>query len=351
MWVSGTLLILLSFVSLIDFVELFHRVSKYDLDVSNFNVFMLGLFNLPTLFDEILPFGLLFGSAICFYFWSKSRQIVAIRSFGLNIWQTLFPVIIVAGFIGLIHILILNPISAIISQQHDSQMNSIFKNQNNNNLVSISASGIWLRDTFVNDKIIINGSNMNTEKAIIFNPVLYVLNESGGLKWLITAKSMKLSTGFWVFDSPRRIKQDGKIEILENYNPISTLEKSIMVNAGRPPRTISIYALSDYIDTLKTAGIPVEKLQVQFHKTLALPIQLIGLALLAASFTLLNLVGQRGIRIIIYGLIASFVYYFISDLIFLLGHNSRLPEIIAGWLPSILILTISGFLLARGDEH
>ena len=92
-------------------------------------------------------------------------------------------------------------------------------------------------------------------------------------------------------------------------------------------------------------------MQVQFHKTLALPIQLIGLALLAASFTLLNLVGQRGIRIIIYGLIASFVYYFISDLIFLLGHNSRLPEIIAGWLPSILILTISGFLLARGDEH
>ena len=124
-----------------------------------------------------------------------------------------------------------------------------------------------------------------------------------------------------------------------------------MVNAGRPPRTISIYALSDYIDTLKTAGIPVEKLQVQFHKTLALPLQLIGLALLAASFTLLNIVGQRGIRIIIYGLIASFAYYFISDLIFLLGHNSRLPEIIAGWLPSILILTISGFLLARGDEH
>ena len=29
-----------------------------------------------------------------------------------------------------------------------------------------------------------------------------------------------------------------------------------MVNAGRPLKTISIYELSDYIDTLKTAGIP-----------------------------------------------------------------------------------------------
>ena len=350
LWVTGTVLILLSFVSLIDFVELFQRVSRYGLDVSNLNIFMLGLLNLPTLFDQILPFGLLFGSAISFYFWSKSRQIVAIRSFGQNIWQTLFPVIITVGFIGLFHILIFNPISAIISQQHDSQMNSIFKNQKNN-LVSISASGIWLRDTFLNDQVIINGSNMDTEKAIIFNPILYVLNESGGLKWLLTANSMKLKNGLWVFDSPSRISQDGQIENLENYSPKSTLEKSIMLNAGRPLRTISIYELSDYIDTLKTAGIPVEKLRVQFHKTLALPLQLIGLALLAASFTLLNFESKRRIRIIIFGLVASFLYYFISDLIFLLGHNSRLPDFIAGWLPSILIFTISGFLLARGDEH
>ena len=104
-WVIGTILILLSFVSLIDFIELFQRVSRYGLDVSNFNIFMLSLLNLPTLFDEILPFGLLFGSATCFYFWSRSRQIVAIRSFGQNIWQTLFPVIITVSLIGLFHIL------------------------------------------------------------------------------------------------------------------------------------------------------------------------------------------------------------------------------------------------------
>ena len=349
-WVFGTVFILLSFVFLIDFVELFQRASRYGVDISNLKIFILGLLNLPTLFDEVLPFGLLFGSTICFYFWSKSRQIIAIRSFGQNIWQTLLPVILTVGLIGFFHILIFNPISAVISQQHDSQMNSIFKNQKSN-LVTISASGIWLRDTFLDDKVIINGSNMNTEKAIIFNPVLYVLNEAGGLKWLITADSMKLNSGLWVFDSPSRIKQDGQIETLENYTPRSTLEKSIMVNAGRPLRTISIYELSDYIDTLKTAGIPVEKLRVQFHKTLALPLQLIGLALLAASFTLLNFEQQKRLRIIIFGLVASFLYYFVSDLIFLLGHNSRLPDFIAGWLPSILIFTISGFLLARGDEH
>ena len=349
-WVSSTVIILLCFVSLINFVELFQRVSRYGLDVSNFKIFLLGLLNLPTLFDEILPFGLLFGSAICFYFWTKSQQIIAIRSFGQNIWQTLLPIILTVSLIGFCHILIFNPISAIISQQHDSQINSVFKNKKNN-LVSISASGIWLRDTFLNDKVIINGSSMDAEKAIIFNPILYVLNDSGGLKWLITANSMRLSSGLWLFDTPSRITQDGQVEALKDFNPKSTLEKSIMVNAGRPLRTISIYELSDYIDTLKTAGIPVEKLRVQFHKTLALPLQLVGLALLAASFTLLNFGNQKRIRIIVLGLAASFLYYFISDLIFLLGHNSRLPDFIAGWLPSILIFTISGFFLARGDEH
>ena len=349
-WVFGTIIILMCFVALLDFVELFQRVSRYDLDVSNLSILLLGLMNLPTLLDEILPFGLLFGSTICFYFWSKSQQFIAIRSFGQNIWQTLLPVILAAGLVGLFHILILNPISAIISQQHDSQMNSIFKNQNNN-LVSISSSGIWLRDILLQDNVFINGSNMNTEQAIIFNPIIYVLNETGGLKSLIKAKSMKLDNGVWIFDTASRTKQDGQVEVLKNFNPSSTLERSIMLNAGRPLRTINLYELSDYIDTLQKAGIPVEKLRVQFHKTLALPLQLIGLALLAASFTLPTFARQRRIQIIILGLGSGFLYYFISDLIFLLGHNSRLPDFVAGWLPAILIFTISGFLLARGDEH
>ncbi len=48
-WVSSTVIILLCFVSLIDFVELFQRVARYGLDVSNFKIFLLGLLNLPTL--------------------------------------------------------------------------------------------------------------------------------------------------------------------------------------------------------------------------------------------------------------------------------------------------------------
>ena len=275
---------------------------------------------------------------------------MAIRSFGQNIWQTLLPVILASGLFVLAYIFVFNPIAAVISQQHDSQMNSIFKNQKNN-LVSISSSGIWLRDTILNDNVYINGSNMNTKQGIIFNPIIYVLNESGGLKSLIKAKSMRLDNGFWVFDNPSRTRQEGQVEILKNFKPSSTLDKSIMLNAGRPLRTISLYELSDYINTLQTAGIPVEKLLVQFHKTLALPLQLIGLALLAASFTLLTFSRQRRVRIIIMGLGAGFLYYFVSDLIFLLGHNSRLPDFVAGWLPAILIFTISGFLLARGDEH
>ena len=349
-WIMGALFTLLCFVALIDFIELYQRASKYDLDISNITILTLGMMNLPTIFDEILPFGLLFGSMTCFYFWSKSHQFVAIRSFGQNIWQTLFPIILVAGSLGLFHILIFNPISAVISQQHDTQMNSIFNNTPKS-LVSISSSGIWLRDTFFDDNVIINGSSVNTEQAIIFEPVLYILNETGSLKWMVKANSMQLDKGFWTFKEPKRIELNGEIKSLRGFQPQSTLDRSIMLNAGRPLRTISFYELSDYIDTLQTAGIPVEILRVQFYKTLALPIQLIGLALLAASCTLLSFARQKRVRIIILGLCAGFLYYFVSDLIFLLGHNARLPDFVAGWLPAILIFTISCFLLARGDEY
>ena len=47
-WVFGTIFILLCFVVLLDFVELFQRVSRYDIDVSNLSIIHLGLMNLPT---------------------------------------------------------------------------------------------------------------------------------------------------------------------------------------------------------------------------------------------------------------------------------------------------------------
>ena len=61
-----TLLVLISFITFIEIIELLRRAGQKAPDLSSMYVVFLGIINIPTLVDKILPFAVLFGSMICF---------------------------------------------------------------------------------------------------------------------------------------------------------------------------------------------------------------------------------------------------------------------------------------------
>ena len=64
-----TLLVLISFITFIEIIELLRRAGQKAPDLSSLYIVFLGITNIPTLLDAILPFADLFGSMICFYLW------------------------------------------------------------------------------------------------------------------------------------------------------------------------------------------------------------------------------------------------------------------------------------------
>ena len=106
-WVLLTLGILVSFITLIEVLELMRRVSHKTVEISSFHLVMISLLNIPTMLDELLPFAVLFGSLSCFFIWNRSHEFMVTRSVGQNVWQAITPVIFSVGAIGLCHICLL----------------------------------------------------------------------------------------------------------------------------------------------------------------------------------------------------------------------------------------------------
>lgn len=344
-----TFAVLISFITFIEIIELLRRAGQKAPDLSSLYIVFLGIINVPTLMDEILPFAVLFGSMICFYMWGRTHEFLVARTTGQNIWQALLPVIVTVFIFGLFHITIINPIAAASAKQYDYLMENIFGRKDQSEL-SISTNGIWMRDVETGNNFIINGKTLQVEKAVITEPLIYQLEQDGQLSWRLQADEMKLTNKSWIISNATRIQNDGQRLFLGDVMLPTALQASDLAESTLPPKTVSIYKLPSFIAVQKRAGIPVSQHLVFFHQLLSTPLKLIGLALLAASFTLLHFSRQTKTRLIVLGLGSGFAVYFLSDLVYLLGNTAKLPYMLAGWAPALLICLFSGFLLARVDE-
>lgn len=341
---------LMAFVLLLDVVELMRRVGETGIDTSTTFILITSLSNLPSLFEKMLPFSVFGGSIICFYLWARSHEFVMARTFGQNIWQALAPVSAVALAIGLFQIVVMSPLIATMSNYYEGRMDQIFNSRSPSNL-SISANGVWLRDRSDNKTLIIHGQKLDAKNARIEDAVLYHISDNGVLRSRIKAEEMRLVDKQWHMSQAARISNDGTSEALGDIGINSILDERSLSLSIRPPHTINVYSLPSFISVLKDAGLATEAYQVYFHHLLSTPIKLLGLAMLAAGISLSRFNRQQRLRLVILALAASFGFYFTSDLIFVLGNSSRLPYYIAGWAPSLLILSIGAVLLARMEEH
>jgi lipopolysaccharide export system permease protein len=340
---------LVTFISFIEIIEILRRAGNKAPDLSALYVILVSLLNIPSIFDQALPFGVLFGSITCFHLWSRSHEFLVARVMGQNIWQALMPVMITVFLLGCVHVAIINPVASASAKQYNFVMKSIFGQADASEL-SVLTNGVWVRDSDASYNVIINGGSLEVKNSLIIDPIIYHLNQEGQLLWRTQAASMKLTKNGWIIVDAVKISNAGESSILGDVIMPTVLRPSDLSESTLPPKTVSIYRLPNFIEVQQRAGLPVNPHLVFFHQLLSTPLKLLGLALLAASFTLTSFSRQTKVRLILVGVASGFGIYFLSNFVYLLGSSAKLPHLLAGWGPAVMVCLLSGFLLARADE-
>jgi lipopolysaccharide export system permease protein len=114
----------------------------------------------------------------------------------------------------------------------------------------------------------------------------------------------------------------------------TNLTRDKILDSFAPPETISFWSLPGFIELLTEAGFSAVRHKLQLHRLLATPVLLAAMVLLAASFSLRPQRRGRVGLVILSGVLAGFLLYFLSNFVFALGLSGRIPVVLAAWTPA-----------------
>lgn len=347
-WLMISITGLTATVTLIQAIELARRASTKLQDGQSINIVGMSLLNIPSVIELTLPISLIIGSMLCFEAWNRSNEFVVSRGFGRSIWAILSPASFAAGMIGLLFVVLVNPIGSLTSREYEKQMSELFGSGQQR--LSVSADGIWLRDNQPAGQFIINGDMLDVETAQIMNPMIYAFTENSELTLRVRATSMQLTDTGWIIEGATTWQNDGEQNERGTMMLPSGLAALDLGLSSEPPNTIPFVSLPAFIDLLESAGLPTIEHRLHFHKLMSLPFLMIGLAMLSARATLTNMTRGRRVRLFTRGIVIAVSIFLFSHFMQILGTSLRLPAIVAAWAPAVIVIILGAILLARMDE-
>ena len=336
---------LLSVIYLFDMVELLRRAGKRDVPVSV--LFEMGLLKLPEIGQMLIPFAVLFSAMFTFWQLTKRYELIIVRAAGFSIWQFLAPVMAVAVLAGVMHVMVLNPLSSILLTRFQVMENEYLEDESH--YVSLMEGGLWLRQTKEDGHVILHGQDIDLPDWKLQKVMVLFFDDDDNFERRIEASSAQLEQekGFWVFDEAVSYRPGEQRNVLDHIVLPTHLTIRDLEESFADPQTLSFWELPSFIKTMETAGFDATALKVHYQSLLSQPFMFLSMILLAASVSLRPPRFRGTLTLVIAGLVFGFTVFFMTSFLQALGVSHQIPSFLAAWSPAIVtsLLGISAMLM------
>ena len=311
-------------------------------------VLSMVMLRLPYLVQEIMPFSVLFAGLATFWRLTRQHELVVARATGVSVWQFLLPTLGVAATIGILSMTVLNPIASTLLGRFE-QIEASFESRQNSTL-AVSRSGLWLRQADPEGQSVIHAARASPDSMTLYDIIVFRFGPNDRFLSRIDAARAELGDGAWrIFDASmsRPGTRTRHVEILDME---TELTPSKILESFADPETISFWSLPGFVRLLEDAGFSAHRHKMQLNRLLATPLLLAAMIMLAASFSLRPQRKGHVALIIVLGLLAGFLLYFLSNFVFALGLSGKIPVILAGWAPAVISAMLGSALLLHLED-
>jgi lipopolysaccharide export system permease protein len=346
-----SLIILIFFI---DLIELFRRSSNkigvtHLQDASFYNIIGMAGLKIPNNTEKVLPFATLIGSIICFNQWRKKNYYIISRTFGISLWKIMTPALVSFFIIGILSIILLNPLSTIFNTKYNA-LQTVYFGQKNLKTFTFDTKGFWIKEISNKSKLIINANKIDDINNILHNVNVFVFDEEKNFQQKLSAKKATFSDNalnLYEVDLTSRTK---KISNLKKYTFHVKSKSNVFNVAISKAETIFIFDLPSYVFKMKKYGLNISDHLLHFFKLVCQPFLIISMILLSASLMLRSSERKFEVGMVSITLVVGFSLYFIGDFIFALGSSEKLPPLLAGFGPTLIGLFSGCYLTSDIDE-
>ena len=329
--ITGVFLGLLGTIYMFDVIELMRRATGKDM-VTPWVIIQMATFKLPKMEQEVMPFAILFGGMYAFWRLTRSNELVVARAAGISVWQFLLPALSIAFAVGVIQVGLLSPISSALMARFERMESLYFRNQVS--ALSVSSTGLWLRQGDAAGQAVIHATRMDQQTFELQNVIVFLYQGTDKFAGRLDAASGRLANKLWVLDQVYVSLPDQPTTFTKRYELPTDLTIERIQDSFASPDTMSFWELQSFIATLEKAGFSAHRHRLHFHSQLAVPLLLCAMVLIAATFSLRPTRRGGTAYMIVGGVVAGFMLFFISDIVLALGLSATIPVVLAAWTPA-----------------
>ena len=338
-------------VWIVDSVELIKRTSGKE-GATLLLALEMALLKTPYMAQRILPFAILIGSMSALTRLTRSHELIVARAAGVSVWQFLAPALVVVTSISLLFLALMNPISAVSLLRFEKLESRYIAG--NTSLMTLSSSGLWLRQQEQSPQgakeYIIHAKRLSQSDMSLKQVMILIYGEDDVFIERFDARQVNLVD--------QRLEMDqviysvpGKPAVrMDGYDIPTRLKMEQIQDSFASPETMPFWNLPSFIDTLEEAGFSALKHKIYWHSLLSSPLLFIGMVLLAAIFSLrLPRRGKIALMVLAGGA-SGFALHFMTDIVQALGGAGSLPIWLAGWTPSLIIISLASAALLHLED-
>jgi len=329
--IVAVLALLLVLVTIIDTVELLRRASGHPAATAGIMI-QLALLRVPHMALKIIPFAVLFGGILTLTRLTRTHELVVARAAGVSVWQFLLPGMALALLIGAFTVAVFTPLASATTWRYEQLEAKYLRGRST--LLAVPSSGLWLREDGRDGQVVVHAERVAAKDMTLDDVIIFLYKGADRFSRRIDARTAKLKAGYWELEDALISVPDERSVFLPHYRLETGLTLARIQESFASPETLSFWDLPSFIRTLEKAGFSARNHRLYWQSMLATPVLLLAMVLIAATFSLrLTRRGGTGV-LVLFGLTAGFLLYFMTDMLLALGRSASIPVALAAWTPA-----------------
>ncbi len=346
-------------IVVIDLVELLRENSRGRADFAD--LLGMALLHAPAISLTAAPFTVLLSAMACFGMLARSSELVVTRAAGVSAWGLLAPAGLGALALGVFMVTAWNPLAAAFAARFETLEARHF--DAGGSRLAFTAGGLWLRQGGDGGQTVIRAQGASRTGERLWSVSVFRFDAEDQLRARLDARSAVLEPGAWRLHGVRRWELAG-LEVrsagesgaavrparAESLTIPTGLTPERIQESFAPPRTISFWALPEFIALLEQAGFSAARHRLHWQGLVALPAVFLAMVLIGAAFAMrparLGGLGHMALGCVLSG----FGYFVLSDLAAALGASGTVPVAIAAWAPPVAALMFAAGLLLHLED-
>lgn len=338
-----------SFVALcIDFLEINRRYAANE-HVSLSTLASMSLWRVPFFAMKTLPFAILLGGLLSFFFLNRHGELIVARACGMSAFQFLIPIVGVSFLFGMVVSTVVNPFVAASFQIAEEIKNRDIRGQKS--AISLSRVGLWLTDNKNSSQTtIIHIRHINSPQEELQGITFFFFDDEQKFIKRMDATRAFIHNSYWqLHDVHIIIDENVPPQHMADYRYETDINFNLLQDNFLPPESVSFWDFPEFIDIMEKTGFSSVEHRLHYYHLWMLPFSIAVAALLGLSFTF-HAVRHRATRRIAYGFAAGFLLFQLAALLDNFALSGRLPLALAVMITPLVGMATSLLMLLHEEN-